>query len=241
MGASHEEEQPVLPRDRGGASHANEECSCCLCVTGLIAAGILVISAAVWHADQSNMPPEYSVAITAVSGLQPAATADPQPQINSRGGVLYPVFNLTVGLASHSVLAGGCIEPGTAVRVSYSYLRLPMASGRAPDMCVAPREAAERQVVARGREVAMPGFLVGSLAEEMRRGEAAFEVKLTSLEEDGKSWKVVTCWARAGSAGAGASKPCVQSFTMIDEMPEPQPGDSGYVQHPVSAAEPLPP
>nr|CAB3447254.1 unnamed protein product [Digitaria exilis] len=144
---------------------------------------------------------------------------------------------MTIGLASHSVVSGGCIEPGTAVRVSYSYLRLPMASGRAPDVCVGPGQAAERRAVARGREVALPGFMVDSLAEELRRGEAAFEVKITSLEED--RWKVVT----AGDAGAGAAKPCVQSFTRIDKMPElqPQPGDGGYVQHPVHGAVPVPP
>ncbi|RLM77999.1 hypothetical protein C2845_PM12G20640, partial [Panicum miliaceum] len=107
---------------------------------------------------------------------------DPATDLRPGRGVLSPVFNLTVGIASHSALAGGCINPGTFIRVSYSHLHLPMASGRAPDMCVGPGQSAEsRAAVARGHDVAVPGFLVDSLAEDMRHGEAVFQVQLTGL------------------------------------------------------------
>ncbi|KAL6899584.1 hypothetical protein ACP4OV_006242 [Aristida adscensionis] len=68
-----------------------------------------------WHLVQSTVPPRYSVAITAVSGLDPAAPADTPLQ---GGGLFNPAFNLTVAIASRSTLRGACIGPGTAIRVS---------------------------------------------------------------------------------------------------------------------------
>ncbi|KAK3154644.1 hypothetical protein QOZ80_2BG0193300 [Eleusine coracana subsp. coracana] len=162
----------------------------------------------IWRASELEMSPEYTVAIGAVSGLDPA-TEYTQPAGRGRG-VLSPAFNMTIGLASHSTLRGGCIKLGTTIRVSYSSLRLPLASGRAPEMCV-------------GRRPSMD-----SLAEELRRGEAVFEVKLTSLGEEGNRWDVVKCLATAGS-GAD-STPCDLSFVSFDSIPVPQQGDSsGYV------------
>ncbi|KAL6633969.1 hypothetical protein ACP70R_026640 [Stipagrostis hirtigluma subsp. patula] len=192
MGAcSKKKQQPVLPR-HGGSSPPEGPGDVCVGVTCLILIGI-PIYAIVWFVVQISTEPEYSVAITAVSGLSPATDLQPGR------GVLSPVFNLTVGIASHSALYGACINPGTSISVSYSRLRLPLAGGRAPDMCVRRRQSAElRAVVARGYDVALPGFLVDTLAEEMRRGEAMFEVTLTGLE-DGR-WKVVTCWATAGAS-----------------------------------------
>ncbi|CAD6243529.1 unnamed protein product [Miscanthus lutarioriparius] len=119
--------------------------------------------------DSSNTP-LYSATITAVSGLDPET--DLRQQSRPGTGTLSPVFNLTVGVASHSRREGARIAPGTSVKVSYSHLRLPMASGHVPDARVGPRESRELpSVVARGREVAVLGFLMDSLAEEMRSGQ----------------------------------------------------------------------
>ncbi|KAG2652380.1 hypothetical protein PVAP13_1NG351400 [Panicum virgatum] len=242
MGAYAEHAQPMLPRHGSGSSHRRRDppdpglCAACLFIICIAAVVGAPLAALFWYLDQSSMSPEYSVAITAVSGLDPATDLRPGR------GVLSPVFNLTVGIASRSTLAGGCISPGTSIRVSYSHLHLPMASGRAPDMCVGPGQSAEpRAAVARGHDVAVPGFLVDSLAEDMRRGDALFQVQLTGLqasaspeEERGRAWKVVTCWVRAGEAAAlDRPWPCYETWKDIDSMPEE---DSGYVPRPVPTA-----
>ncbi|KAL6899583.1 hypothetical protein ACP4OV_006241 [Aristida adscensionis] len=232
MGASPEEEQPVLPRHgaNGGSSGPDEvgeaagSCACCAwsCIV------LALIFAFGWYVYQSCLSPEYSVAITGVSGLSPAT--DQQ----QGGGVLNPVFNLTVGVASPSALGGACIGAGTTVMVSYSHLRIPLAGGLAPETCAGPRQRAEpRTVVARGHDVAVPGFVVDALAaEETKPGNALFEVKLTDLEDD--QWKEVTCWARVGDAGAAAlNVPCTERWGGISSMPGE---NSGYVvPYPVPA------
>jgi hypothetical protein len=64
-----------------------------------------------------------------------------------------------------------------------SHLRVPMAGGRTPEMCAGLWKSVEP------RQVALAGFLVNSLVEDMRRGEAVFEVKLTVME-DAQHWKI---------------------------------------------------
>ncbi|KAF8729627.1 hypothetical protein HU200_017575 [Digitaria exilis] len=110
------------------------------------------------------------VAITDVSGFDPSTDLGQGRTVV----VLIPAFNLRVGMASHITLgAGGCIGPDTSIKVSYSHLHLPMASCRALEMCVAPGQAAGPLLaVARGCDVAVPAYLVDSLAEDLRRGEA---------------------------------------------------------------------
>ncbi|KAL6633968.1 hypothetical protein ACP70R_026639 [Stipagrostis hirtigluma subsp. patula] len=218
MGANHAEEEPVLPRHGGssppGGGGGGSPCpggvkACAMFLCWCLGAAVVVYMLKLaWTLNEYMIEPEYSVAITAVSGLSPAADLQ-------RGGkelLVSPVFNLTVGVASRSALRGGCVGPGTAIDVSYSVRRLPMAGGRAPEMCAGPKETIEpRPAVARGHDVAVPGFLVDRLAEDMRRGEAVFEVKLMGLE-DGGYWKVVTCLLRVGDAPAAALKPCTVSY-----------------------------
>ncbi|TVU29193.1 hypothetical protein EJB05_20751, partial [Eragrostis curvula] len=178
------------------------------------------------------MLPEYSVSIDAVTGLDPATDTQ------QGRGVLSPVFNLTIGLTSHSAFKGGCIKPGTSIRVSYSSLRLPLAAGRAPEMCVGRRPSSERRAaVARGRDVAIPGFLADTLAEELRRGEAVFEVKIMSMDDEDGEWDVLSCLMRAGAAAT--SKTCRRSSKPFDSVPVTEQGDSGHVPRPVPADPPV--
>lgn len=230
-----------LPRHGAGDSSCRRDpCdtwSGCLCFTFLSICGSTVICALLfslfWYMDECTQTPEYSVAITGVSGLDPAT------DLRQGRGVLSPAFNLTVALESHHALGhGGCIGPGTSIKVSYSHLHLPMASGRAPEMCVAPGKATGPvPAVARGNDVAVPGYLVDSLAEDLRRGEAMFQVQLTGMalpeEGYGHMWKVVKCWVRVGEAaadGAAMGVPCYKTYKSIDDMTGE---DSGYVPHPV--------
>jgi hypothetical protein len=93
--------------------------------------------------------------------------------------------------------------------VSYSDLRVQLAGGRAPETCVGPRQSIEpRLVAAAGNNVTLPGFLVDRLAEDMRRGDAVFEVKLM-VQESATLWKMVTCWAMLGDASGKI--PCEES------------------------------
>ncbi|VAI24954.1 unnamed protein product [Triticum turgidum subsp. durum] len=153
-------------------------------------------------------PPWYSVAVGAVSGIDPATDLQGQ-------GALDPAFNLTVRIDASLSGQGGapyCLDKGTSVQVSY--LRVPLASGHAPEpgegACAAAGQRKDLHVVARGRGVAVPGFLLDSLAEDVRRGVAVFEVTLMSPRVDQGDWKVLTCWGKSGD-DASLQVPCVKS------------------------------
>uniref|UniRef100_A0A0E0K2I5 Late embryogenesis abundant protein LEA-2 subgroup domain-containing protein n=1 Tax=Oryza punctata TaxID=4537 RepID=A0A0E0K2I5_ORYPU len=215
--AEEEETKPILPVTRpaeSGAKRAPEEdpCECC---TRPCAVGTLVILAIffwlVHWAVQASKYPEYSVEIAAVSGLDPVADLS-----GGRAAALNPVFNLTVGVASTSTMYGACIDPVSSVKISYSYQHLPLATAVVQDVCAPPRGKSEELVVARGIGVRVPGFLLDSLAEEMRRGEAKFEVKLIKrLKEpdehmDTQYRTVLTCWAKVGAKAS-----CYQTSTAV--------------------------
>ncbi|KAK3158472.1 hypothetical protein QOZ80_2AG0137700 [Eleusine coracana subsp. coracana] len=245
MGASPELDRLILPVHGGGAASRRSgggdtllrdaraarcaaECRFWGIVAVVMVAIVALVVAFVWFVFQIFTSVEYTVAITGVSGLDPATDLQ-------RGGPLSPVFNLTIGMDSVSAFNGGCIKPRTSIKVSYSHLRVPMAGGRAPEMCVGPwGSAVALPAVAGGHDVALPGFLVDSLAEDMRRGDAMFEVQLTVLDDEG--WRMVTCWARLGDdTGAALNIPCKETLRRTDRIPEEESG--GYVPIP----RPVPP
>ncbi|OEL22240.1 hypothetical protein BAE44_0016741 [Dichanthelium oligosanthes] len=108
-----------------------------------------------------------------------------------------------------------------------SYLRVPLAAGRvrpADGLCAPPwKSTGDLAVVARGKAVAVPGFLLHSLAEDMRTREAVFEVTLMSPH--GSYWHVCTCWGKIGDAAA-LENSCATSLVQAD-LPVPQPGRGG--------------
>ncbi|TVU29194.1 hypothetical protein EJB05_20752, partial [Eragrostis curvula] len=164
---------------------------------------------------EAGVSPAYTVVITGVSGLDnPVSSSD-----TKQGGVLVnPVFNLTLGIASASSLYGACIDPHTVVKVSYSYLDLPLAAGSVPSVCVGPRESSDlRAVVATGSNVAVPGYVIDNLAREMGSGEAAFEVELNTLRDDGR-WSYVM--SRVVMVGAGAAARPALSRPLLSEPTE---------------------
>lgn len=76
-------------------------------------------------------PPDYFVAIDAVSGLDPSTDLG-RPALD-------PAFSLTVRVASRSSAHGACVRAGTSVLVSYR--GVPLAGGRAPadpELCAGP-------------------------------------------------------------------------------------------------------
>jgi hypothetical protein len=72
--------------------------------------------------------------------------------------------------------------------------------------------------------VAVPGFLLDSLADDMRRGVAAFEVTLMTPRYGG--WDVTTCRGKVGDA-ATLEAPCPYSSWVKAGLPvKQQPGGS---------------
>ncbi|KAK3158471.1 hypothetical protein QOZ80_2AG0137660 [Eleusine coracana subsp. coracana] len=205
MGAySNEEHQPVLPRynEYGGSARRRQENTRTPSdrVCGIIALGvILLIAAFIWYANESSVSPHYDIVITGISGL-----TNPVSEMKQDGVLLNPAFNLTVGIASKSRLYGACIGPNTIIKLSYSYAVLPLATGDVPEMCVGPLESIDRPVVASGRNVPMPGYLIDTLVREIRSEKAIFYAKLLTYSQDSYWWSYVTSrWVGVGDAVAG--------------------------------------
>ena len=144
-------------------------------------------------------PPRYSIAIGTVSGL------DPDTDLQER--------QLQVG--EH--VRAGVIPPRAARR----------RAGAGAGQCTIGRRI-DLAVVARGRGVAVPGFLLDNLVEDMQREEAVFEVTLMS--PDGGGWNVMTCWGKAGD-DAILEAPCVRSWVQAG-LPVPSRSGGGYVPLP---------
>jgi hypothetical protein len=137
--------------------------------------------------------PEFSVAIAAVSGLEPAPGRP----------VLDPEFNLTVRITVRGQLMRSCDKPHTTVQVSYHGFTL--ASASAPEVCRIRMYAdddrtAVTTVVARGTRVWLPGPVLDSLAADLGRASGVFDVALaipgyTKRSHDDE-WLEVSCVAR---------------------------------------------
>ncbi|KAG0524876.1 hypothetical protein BDA96_06G005800 [Sorghum bicolor] len=163
---------PEKPSSEGGA----------ICAALVI--GVVYLSISVVHFfshgqrlfDQHD-PVEYTVAIAAVSGLNPAK--------DLHAGLLDPAFNLTLRVASPRTAKGReCVNPGTAVEVSYPRSGVPLATGTAPAFCVDVGERREEgSMIAWGDGVRLPELVLDSLAADMLRGAAEFGVRLTPLPD----------------------------------------------------------
>lgn len=230
--SDQEEEQPVLPRNGGHTDTTKLDVCVTLFASMILVALVLVFFFAIIFILLSPIlhdPAAYSMGIIAVSGLDPTTN-------RSASALLDPEFNLTVRVASSSLnvpwpwFGDDCLDPSTSVEVSY--LRVPLAGARAPrNVCTrAWHSPKDRSFVARGRGVAVPGFLVESLAEDMRRGEAVFEITL--MTPHGQGWVVLTCWAKVGDASSTLETPCAKSSVNAGLPMVQSAGDSGYVPRP---------
>uniref|UniRef100_A0A0E0K2I1 Late embryogenesis abundant protein LEA-2 subgroup domain-containing protein n=1 Tax=Oryza punctata TaxID=4537 RepID=A0A0E0K2I1_ORYPU len=119
---------------------------------------------------EAGKDPRFSVAIATVSGLDPAT--------DLRRPTVDPQFNLTLRVTSRSLFSRACVGQGTAVVVSYH--GVPLASVPAPPrVCAGQRKSADAgPFVAWGTAVRLPGFVLDSLAGDMRNGVASFDVAL---------------------------------------------------------------
>jgi hypothetical protein len=113
------------PRRRLSGRNHGDNCLTVLLVVLLL----LIVGGVVFFVVDSNTRPRYSVAIDAVSGLDPAATGD-----DGRGPTLDPVFDLTGSISPRSRVRGtDCYEPGTTVEVNCHGVLL--ASGPVEQLC----------------------------------------------------------------------------------------------------------
>ncbi|BAS79807.1 Os02g0619166 [Oryza sativa Japonica Group] len=165
------------------------------CFSGIAIAVLVVVAVLVLCALEASKAPRLSVAVAIVSGLDPA-TDLARPAVD-------PQFNLTLRVASRSLLSRACVGvSSTAVAVSYHGVRLASAPV-APRVCAARRKSADAgPFVAWGSSVRLPGFARDSLAADMRNGAAAFDVALM----DGH---LVVCRGRRVGDADALQAPCV--------------------------------
>jgi hypothetical protein len=134
---------------------------------------------------------DYGVTVDSVSGLELPPSKDL---------ALDPRFNLTLRLASSNPFRHECMDADTYVQVSYRCVPLAASAAAPHRLCVGPKKSTNVQIVAEGTGVRLPGFLMDSLAADMRSGTAAFGVRL--LQSGGGFW-VASCGARrVGDGGS---------------------------------------
>lgn len=190
------------PRRRLSGRNHGDNCLTVLLVVLLL----LIVGGVVFFVVDSNTRPRYSVAIDAVSGLDPAATGD-----DGRGPTLDPVFDLTVSISPRSRVRGtDCYEPGTTVEVNYHGVLL--ASGPVEQLCARATKTGRGRAVAWGTGVRLPGFVLDALVSDVRRGgveATGFDVtvKIPSTgggDRSSPAGMLVSCRARRAGDDAAA-------------------------------------
>jgi hypothetical protein len=125
-----------------------------------------------WSLDDAKHP-EYSVAVSSFSGL------DSDRDLSSTRTTLDPTFDLTLRIVEPRKYSTACVERDSTATVSYRGVQL--AQGPVPGFCGQNENVTEvGNVMAWGNAVVVPRFARDRLTEELRRGEAALDVTLTS-------------------------------------------------------------
>ncbi|KAF8704167.1 hypothetical protein HU200_031662 [Digitaria exilis] len=134
---------------------------------------VVAIAVSVFSGPPKSRDPDYMVAITGVTGLDDLASATgDEPSLS-------PVFNLTVRIDnSGNTLHRACVYGLSTAVVSYGDAFL--GKGSVPQFCAEKEEVQERAATAWGQGVVAPEFLRERLAGEMKRGEAAVDVQVTT-------------------------------------------------------------
>uniref|UniRef100_A0A0E0K2I3 Late embryogenesis abundant protein LEA-2 subgroup domain-containing protein n=1 Tax=Oryza punctata TaxID=4537 RepID=A0A0E0K2I3_ORYPU len=196
---AHAADRP--PRRRLLGRHHGDTCL----TVWLLVLVLLIVGGVVFIVIDSNTSARYSVAIDAVSGLDPVATDD-----DGRDPTLDPVFDLTVSISPRSRIRGrDCYQPGTTVEVNYRDVLL--ASGPVEQLCARATKTRRGRAVAWGTGVRLPGFVLDVLVADVRRGgveatEFDVNVKIPSTG-DGYQYNpgtLVSCRARRAGDDAAA-------------------------------------
>ncbi|XP_066353926.1 uncharacterized protein [Miscanthus floridulus] len=158
--------------------------------------------------------PVFTVAITGVTGLDPARDVDPPPSLAAGSSPpppttpLSPVFNLTFQIDNTRNAYYKACFPGVS-RADVSYGDAFLAGGSVPPFCAGEKRRSD-PVMARawGENVAVPRFLRDQLAA----GDASVDVKVTMPTYSGKAWcggAVLSCKPKIGG---GTSPACWLDF-----------------------------
>ncbi|KAM0904255.1 hypothetical protein ACQ4PT_018135 [Festuca glaucescens] len=157
------------------ADENDEESRCGLVLSVLLGAAIIAIvfGIMIWSivGDYRGLqPPEYSMAITGVAGL------DLDDVAGDRHQTLSPVFNLTLRISSKRGSYLKCVPELSTVSASYGDAFL--GKGSVGPFCVEGKAEGEGPARAWGQDVVVPRFLRDQLAGELQRGDAAVDVAL---------------------------------------------------------------
>ncbi|KAF8702982.1 hypothetical protein HU200_032486 [Digitaria exilis] len=172
--------------------------SCCLAVAVTVGLIALVVFTAI------SKRPTYSVAITGVAGLDPAADL-----LSASRPTLSPVFNLTVRIDNaHWWLSAACVD-GSLATAAVTYRDAFLGNGSVPEFCTGKGKARERGARAWGHGVDLPRLLRDQLAGELAAGEAAVDVEVMAPDQECNDYHcvdmVLTC--SQAKIGGGPS-PC---------------------------------
>ena len=159
----------------------------------------------------------FMVAITGVTGLDPARDVDPPPSPAAGSSpppptALSPVFNLTFQIDNTRNAYYKACFPGLS-RADVSYGDAFLAGGSVPPFCAGEKRRSD-PVAARawGENVAVPRFLRDQLAAELAAGDASVDVKATMPTYCRKAWcggAVLSCKPKIGG---GTSPACRLDF-----------------------------
>ncbi|RCV34464.1 hypothetical protein SETIT_7G161600v2 [Setaria italica] len=145
---------------------------CCILIAGI--AAVIITGVVVLGVEIPDEAPKYSVAVTAVAGLDPARelTARSRPTLS-------PVLNVTVRIDNtRNAFQEACISDLGKEAAEVSYGDAFLGRGTVPQFCARRRRGGERVARAWGEDVVVPWFLRDELAAELAVGEATVDVQL---------------------------------------------------------------
>ncbi|EES17237.1 hypothetical protein SORBI_3008G138300 [Sorghum bicolor] len=165
--------------------------------------------------------PVFTVAITGVTGLDPAVDLPPSlpaadddddgySSISSPTPTpaLSPVFNLTFRIDNTRNAYHEACVPGLS-RAEVSYGDAFLAGGSVPPFCAGEKRASDQAARAWGENVAVPRFLREQLAAELAAGDASVDVKVTMPSYCWNVWcggAVLTCKPKIGGGPSPACR-----------------------------------
>ncbi|TVU35341.1 hypothetical protein EJB05_17227, partial [Eragrostis curvula] len=147
-----------------------------------------------------NMPPEFSIQLQPIKGLDtPAAGIAP----------ISSAFNLTLH-DNNRRLTGRCYHNGEAL---VSYGGFTIAMGRVPGFCVPGKGDREVRFLASADGVGLPEHVVDRMALERRIGATLLDVEVKLFRRDDRSERPMWIWC--GMRMDGAQPPNVIPCTVL--------------------------
>nr|CAB3478098.1 unnamed protein product [Digitaria exilis] len=134
-----------------------------------------------------DMPPEFSVHLPAIKGLDTLA-----PSSSSSGAPISPVFDVTLH-ASNRRGTGRCYHNGEAL---VSYAGFTIATGRVPGFCLRGKGVGEigLQLASADGGVRLPMHLLNRMARERRVGAVQLDVEVKLFRRDDGSDRPMWIW-----------------------------------------------